>query len=354
MSNWNCNFTALLRKDRPTLWGNWSLDVNIVPGAVGIVDLKNGDFTLLNEMIPGSKLVDRPVSQQWTVKSDKITEKQSNVGFDGSVTDPETGLKITAGIKVSWGFTEAGSLSSSFATTREASLDDFTELMQNQFSWLKETARKANMTTDDGITQGFCVVTDVIYAKSGLNVGAQSKSSNFSISGSASGVNEMLGNSLSGNGSYVEKSESSSMDIHMWPSESNSLAVGDVPIAFKVASFDGTFIIPNWTGLVHSLELYLDNRNGGTYIAHGSLTYKVNGKTVSARTNKASGGMRSAISDIPINATDLKYDVTFTASGTKKTFKWGNPINQWVTTYIRHIDVKGVWPGPPSAKDREA
>ena len=352
MSNWNNNFTALLRKDRPVLWGNWALNQYIKPGAVGIIDSSTGNFTLVSECIPDAQVIDSLFSSEWDIKSSHVSETESNVTLDGSATDPETGEKITAGIKVSWGFQDSGSLCSSFATSKESSLKDFSSLLTKQMSWLEEQAATVNMKTSDGITQGFCVITDVIYAHSGLNVGANNKSSSFSIEGSAKGVNAMLGNSASGSGSYVSTSETASMDQHIWPNAANTLPTSDIPIAFAVASFDGTFIIPNWTHLLSSFELVLDNTHGGTYIAHGALTYEVDGKEYS-KSNSASGGMKNTIGNIPINALNLKYKVTFTASSTKKTFTWGSPINQWLSG-VRHIDVKGVWPGSPSAKDREA
>lgn len=352
MSNWNSNFTTLLRNDRPVLWGNWALNQYIKPGAVGIIDPSTGNFTLVNESIPGAEIIESNMSSDWYIKSSNVTEKQSNVTLDGSATDPETGEKITTGLQVTWGFEDAGSLTSKFSTSKESSLKDFSTLINNQMSWLEKQAASVNMQTSAGISQGFCVVTDVIYAHSGLNVGANSHSSNFSIEGSVSGINAMLGDSASANGSYVSSSESDSMDEHIWPSTANTLPTNDIPIAFAVASFDGTFIIPNWTHLLSSFELILDNTHGGTYIAHGELTYDVNG-TQHSRKNSASGGMKSTIGDIPIDALNLVYHVSFTSNKTKKTFSWGSPVNQWLSGE-RHIDIKGVWPGTPSATDREA
>ena len=324
----------------------------IKPGAVGIIDSSTGNFTLVNESIPGAEIVESNFSSDWYIKSSNVTEKQSNVTLDGSATDPETGEKITAGLQVTWGFKDEGSLCSKFATSKESSLKDFSTLINSQMAWLEKQAESVNMKTSNGISQGFCVVTDVIYAHSGLNVGANNNSSNFSIQGSVSGINSMLGNSASGGGSYVSSSESNSMDEHIWPSTADTLPTTDIPIAFAVTSFDGTFIIPNWTHLLSSFELILDNAHKGTYIAHGTLTYDVNGVQHS-RKNSASGGMKSTIGDIPINALNLVYKVSFTSSKTKKTFSWGSPINQWLSG-VRHIDVKGVWPGKPSATDREA
>lgn len=352
MSSWNNNFTTLLRASNPAFWGNWALNMNIQPGAIGLIDGPSGDFTALGSVIPGAIVNNNPYTSSWDIRSDDVTEKQTNVEFDGTVIDPETGAKITAGINMAWGFKSEGSLVSKFAVTRQSSLNDFTNLIASQMVWLKQQAGSANMLTSDGIVQGFCVVTDVIYANSGINVGANTNQGSFSISGSASGVDAMLGISGSGKGSYVSTNSETSTDSHTWPSTPSTLADADIPIAFAVASFQGDIVITKWTHLISSYELILDNSHGGTYIAHGELTYNVGDNKVTT-SNKASGGMTSAIRDIPINASNLIYTVTFTASSTKKVFNWGSPLNQWQSG-MRHIDVKGVWPGSPSAVDREA
>lgn len=45
MSNkWNRTFSELIRRSRPAYWGNWALNSQIRPGAVGFVDPESGDF----------------------------------------------------------------------------------------------------------------------------------------------------------------------------------------------------------------------------------------------------------------------------------------------------------------------
>ena len=352
MSNWNINFTTLLRKDRSTMWGNWSLNQAIKPGAVGNLNPNTGDFTIISDSIPNANIADRAYTQKWDVKSTDVTVQKANVQLDGSATDPESGVKITAGVEVTWGFSKSGSLASTFATSKQSYLKDPMTLIKNQLPWLKTQAKNAGMSSSSGISQGFCVITDVIYANSGLNVGANAESSTFSITGSASGVDELTGDSASGKGSYTSTSESASMDKHLWPAKANTISPAEVPIAFVVASFKGETIIPAWTKMVSSYELNLNNNFGGTYIAHGTLTYMVDG-IMKVRKNSASGALTSTIGDIPFNATNLVYEVTFVASGTKKTFNWATPITQWASG-SRNIDVRGVWPSGVNATDREA
>jgi hypothetical protein len=181
------------------------------------------------------------------------------------------------------------------------------------------------------IVAGFCIVTDVIYPKSGLNIGANSEKTNFSISGSVSGVNELAGDSLSGSGSYVSTSETASMDKHIWPAVPGILANEEVPIAFTVASFERKFLIPNWTHLLSSFVLISDNSHGGTYIVNAELTYYVSGSStkVTKSIRGRSGGLTGSISDIPIEAQDLKFTVAYVLIfGSDKTdFSWGSRLN---------------------------
>jgi hypothetical protein len=350
MSNWNMNFTTLLRDDRANFWGNWSLDSSIQPGAVGTLDPQTGTFSLVSGEIPGAKIASKSLSQDWDLESSEITQSKAEVNLDGSATDPKTGTKVTAGVRSTWSFAKKGSLISKFATTRQASLKDFAGLIKEQMSWLQEQASRVNMNTPYGISQGFCVVTDVIYASSGMNVGAKNNDSSFTIEGSATGIDAMTDSSASGKASYTSISQTKSMDKHIWPSKSNQIADSEVVVAYVVTSFDGSLVLPNWTHMISSFELTLDNQHGGTYIAHGKVTYRVGDKKFT-KTHSASGGLKNTIADIPVSAEDLDYWVTFTASKTRKHFAWGSPLMQWPKGY-RRVEIRGVWPWAPKAVDR--
>ncbi len=98
----------------------------------------------------------------------------------------------------------------------------------------------------------------------------------------------------------------------------------------------------HWSQGDTTFPLRLDNQHGGTYIAHGKLAYDLNGARQAA-SNTASGGLSSTL-QVPKGATNLDYVVTYTASSAKDEFKWPD-----ITKDI-HIEVRGVWPGHPSAK----
>ena len=90
-------------------------------------------------------------------------------------------------------------------------------------------------------------------------------------------------------------------------------------------------------------NIVLDNDHGGTYIAHGKLSYNLGASGKQTATNVASGALKSEI-ELPSTATDIEYLVTFTSSKVEAKFNWPTA---WEND--RQIKVKGVWPGTPSA-----
>jgi len=353
MANWNATFTQQIRTSRRTLWGNWGLNTAIKPGAVGTVDPATGDFDYIG-MIPDPQIVTEATSNQWSIESEHVTKQQASVGLDGSATDPDTGTKITVGTQLTWSMQSAGSMISNFSLAQEDVVAQPGGLAQTQWAWLESQAQSVGRTSPDGITQGFGIVTDVLWARSGLNVGAMSDSTSFSVTGSASGVNNLVGASAGGKGSYVSTTENKSVDKHLWPDKASVTASDPIPIAFGFASFEGRLIMPNWTSQISSFQLVLNNQHGGTYIVKASLSYDTpSGKKSQSVT--VSGGLVATIGAIPLNATNLQLDLSFKGvfSNEHKSFKWDTPLGSWYDG-VRHIDLYGVWPGKTNAVDVEA
>lgn len=353
MVNWNATFTQQIRTSRRTLWGNWGLNSAIKPGAVGTVDPATGDFQFIG-MIPDPQIVTQATSNQWSIESEHVSKQQASVALDGAATDPETGTKITVGTELTWSMQSAGSMISNFSLAQEDVVANPGSLAQAQWAWLMEQAQSVGRSSGNGITQGFGVVTDVLWARSGLNVGALSDNTSFSLTGSASGVNDLIGAQAGGKGSYVNSTENKSVDKHLWPDKANTTASEPIPIAFGFASFEGQLIMPNWTSEISSFQLVLNNQHGGTYIVKANLSYN----TPSGRGSHSvsvSGGLVATIGAIPLNATNLQLDLSFKGvfSDEHKSFKWDTPLGTWYDG-LRHIDLYGVWPGKTNAVDVEA
>ncbi|MFK8330580.1 hypothetical protein M2D63_011255 [Pseudomonas sp. BJa5] len=351
--NWNRSFTDLIRNGRAAYWGNWTLDQKLKVGCVGFVSPDSGDFTLVQEQAPGLTVSTRNAPNQWKLSSSNVKRSQSNVALDGSATDPETGTKITAGTEVKWDFASTGSIASEFGIASEDYLGDLTVLTQPQtLQWLKDQASRVSMASSAGIAQGFGVVTSVIYATSGLNVGSQDNSSSFSITGSVGGVQDLLA-SADAKGSYVSTNQTKSVDQHLWPDKAGTLATQSIPIAYTFASFDGELLIPNWINRLGGLEILFNNKPGCTYITAITLDYD----TPSGKQHQSfslSGGLSKTVGNIPLNATNIAVQVTFKGmvNSDNYSFSWPSPLGQWLTG-SREIQMTGVWPGKTSAKDLE-
>src|SRR3990167_4497179 len=349
--NWNRTFTDLIRAGRPAYWGNWTLDPKFKVGAVGIVSPDSGDFTLVQEATPGIAISSRGVPNQWKLSSSNVKRSQANINLDGSATDPETGTKITAGTEITWDFANVGSMASEFGISSESFISDLTVLSKPEtLSWMAQQASAVSMGSSGNIAQGFGVVTSVIYANSGLNIGSQDNSSSFSISGSAGAVQDMLAGA-NGKGSYVSSKETQQIDQHLWPTTPNSLANGSVPIAYTFASYDGNLLIPNWITRLGSLQILFNNKPGCTYITDIKLSYDTP-QGPQHQSFSLSGGLSKTVGNIPLNATNIVADISFKGviNSDKYSFKWPNPLGQWLTGQ-REIEMTGVWPGQTHAND---
>lgn len=355
MDYWNRNFTDLIRRTHSARWGNWSLDMDIRPGAVGVIDPTSGTFRLVKNVLPNlekSDVIESAHNSDWDMMTSHVSRTESDIDLEGSGTDPETGVKGSAGLKVTWSMERTGAIVSQCSMVSQSTLNNTDETLMKHLGWLKEQAEDAGMGNDRGIMQGFGVVTSVLYAQSGVNVASKADNNAFSITGTASGVHKLLGEA-SGKGSYSSTSATKSVDKHIWPSESGELAPHPFPIAYTFASFDGDLLFPTWIEPIGSFELYIDNNHGGTYIVKANLSFMVDGKK-ETRSKSVSGGLTGSIGSIPVKATNLELKLEFVCVGSNevKTFKWGNPRSEWLTG-VRHIDIFGVWPGKTQAKVRE-
>jgi hypothetical protein len=358
MQYWNVPFSELLRGSRPGYWGNWALSMQIKPGAVGIVDAATGDFRLVAENLPGveERVKDKPASSTWQLSSVQVSREESQVKLDGSYLDPESGTKIDAGLEVKWGFAKAGAIVSEFSLSHESIVEDFGTLLNQNINWLADKAKSVGMGSDGNIAQGFGVLTGVLWANSGLNLGSRENKSDFSISGSLNGINELLGGSATGKGSYVSTRYNKSVDRHIWPDKVDTVAPCPVPIAYTFASFDGRLVIPNWIRNLASFALFLNNNHGGTYIVNATLKYKTpEGEKI--QKEEVWGGQVKMIS-IPLNATQLHLQIKFVNPFQRRPrtypFSWDCPLVQWPNGQ-RNIDTYGVWPAPPKyCRERES
>ncbi|MEZ0471608.1 hypothetical protein [Luteimonas salinilitoris] len=356
MIHWNAQFTQMIRKTNQAYWGNWSLSSEIAPGAVGIVDPATGLFKLIASAIPGvseDNFLRNKVSSDWNAMTSDVSRTETEVDLKGEVTDPDTGVTAKAGLKVEWKFGREGSMISKCALDSESVLNNPDAVLGGNLDWLAERAAQSGMGSDGRIAQGFGVVTGVLYARSGLNVGSMAADNTFSLTGTASGVQKLLGEA-SGKGSFTSTSASKSVDKHLWPSEAGVLPSGSVPLAFTFASFDGRLLLPRWINHISAYQLVIRNTNGGTYIVDARLQYDTPRGRKSTEV-RVSGALTATIADIPLDASNLELALVFRGVRTDEThhLRWSSPRGQWVNG-VRHVDLYGVWPGQTRAVDVEA
>ena len=352
-TNWNLGFTQMLRNTQPSYWGNWSLDAQVMPGAVGIVDASTGAFTYVSTLPSAAVATTTAPSNEWKVQSSDVTQTTTDVNLNGSVTDPDTGTKVDAGLEMKWSFGQEGSLSSTFLLANQQYLTDPLTQFQTNTAWLAQQAQAAGMYQNGEISQGFGVVTQTLMAQSGLNLGAQSSNSSFSITGSIGATNAMAGNAGGdAKGSYAQTSATASFEQHLWPADPNVVATSLMPVAYQFASFVGSTVLLGWVTNISGISILLDDAHGGTYVVNATATYTVNGTTQSTSA-QVSGGRSTMMNSIPADAKGLVLDLSFVGMvhDEKHRFTWPTPLGTFPNGQIA-IDLFGVWPGSTRAIER--
>ncbi len=352
-TNWNLGYTQMLRNTQPSYWGNWSLDAHVAAGAVGIVNTSTGAFQYVSTLPNVQVGTTHAPSNEWKVQSSDVTQTTAAVDLKGSVVDPDTGTKVDAGVEMTWSFGSEGSLSSTFLLSNQSYLvDPLTQFASNK-DWLVAKATSAGMCEGGQITQGFGVITQALMAVSGLNLGAQSQNSSFSITGSVGATNAMAGDAgVDAKGSYAQTKASASFEEHLWPADPNVVATTLMPVAYQFASFVGQTPVLGWVNNLSGISILLDDSHGGTYIVDAKATYSVNGQQKSCSA-QVSGGRATMMDAIPVGATSLTLDLGFKGmfSDEKHRFNWPSPIGQFPNGQI-FIDLFGVWPGATRAVER--
>jgi len=358
MSGWNTRFTQLIRQSRPNLWGNWALGTHIHPGAVGFVDTATGAFKAVADSVPTLAIKETVAFSTWKLSSEGVSRHELDVKGNAAVIDPNTGLQVKPEVEFVWRFEKKDAIASEFAVAKVATVADL-RVLDDQYDWLVAAAEKVGFAQNGRIAQGFGVITEVIYARSGLNIGSNGKNASYTLGGAVSGLHAMLGeNGPSGavRAGYTYSHETHSMDKHVWPAAGGEGTDTLVPIAFAFSSFEGRIALPAWRKRIDGLSLFLDSkaRKGATYVTKAKLSYSVDGKTFDEPVITISGGLSGSFANIPLNARELHLELTFKGllKDERRTLSWALPAAQWPVG-VMHIDLLGTWPGQPKAIIRD-
>lgn len=358
MSEWNKRFTHLIRQSRPDLWGNWALAPHPQIGAVGVLDPSSGTFKLIAEAVPGARFADKVASSSWKLSSEGVSRHQADVQAEAAFVDPNTGLKVKPELAYTWKFQKRQSLVSEFAIAHESVITDLGVLSQ-QYQWLLQQAEKVGFAQGGRIAQGFGVITGVVYAASGVNLGANEQDASYTLGGTAEALHALLGETgPSGKlkASYGYSRETRSLDKHVWPAAEGAVPPSVIPIAFAFSSFEGTTLLPSWRRRVERLAIYLDSKasKATTYVVKAKLSYYLNGKQHQEPVMTVTGGLSGAFADIPLAATKMTLELVFKGvlRDEKRVLSWDTPLGQWPKGEM-HVDIAGTWPGSPKVVIRD-
>lgn len=354
---WTMSFTHLIRHSDQNLWGNWSLDPTVKPGTIGYIDPTTGSFTAVAQL-PGVEIHVERSPSTWNVGSSSVRTIESEVPFDGTYMDPSTGNKVTTGLKVEFDFKDKYSLKSVFSVHGRKYVNGHGVLMKEHFdTFLKEAQGLDKVTADGSIMQGFGMITHTTECDGGLNIGATAANSSLSITGSVEGIHAMTGSHGSVKPSYESISESTSMEKHIFPSESSSVENATVAVAFKFASFAGigTHVLPGWIRPISYYSVVIDNNHAkvGAYSVNAHFTWvNPDGTNGEHHVGNLTGYRSVSFSDIAVGSTDFKAKFTFVGGGDASFHYDCRDLSSW-STGQRTFDVYGSWPWHVQVKVRE-
>lgn len=347
-SYWNMALTSMMRTENAALFANWAMEGSIHEGALGTVDPETGAFTFMSHLPNcGSERVDVPASVIYS--SQYVNRTDADIKFEGGYMDPSKHVEVTVGLETKWTFRSEGTFISQATIAHDALVPDFGSVLQKRFDEVYLVARNHGKTSGDGIVQGFGMITKVRYCVGAANIGAESKDSTFSLTGSVDGVKVMTAQGeFSGkvSGSYKSAKSTGTINRHLFPSTPDVAQSNPMPYAFEFCSFEGKTILPGWTHRVEPLALTFDNAHGGTYIVRCELTYDLPGGKTENRETTVSGGLTGTISQIPFDARSLKVRCTFRGIGSDTVLELfeSSPLGTWKRGR-RTIDLTGIWPG---------
>lgn len=360
MSDWNNRFTQLIRESRPNLWGNWALAPTIHAGAVGFVDPSTGAFKLVAAQVPTAEIEDTDASSSWKVSSEGVSRHVGDAKGSGTVVDPSTGLSITPEVEFTWKLTNKHSIASEFFIIKEAAVRNL-GVLSDQYEWLAAEAQKVGFAQNGKIAQGFGVITQVVYAQSGLNIGSNDNDASYTLGGTAEGLHALVGEAgpkASAKAGYAYSRENRSLDKHVWPASQGVAAqtLAAIPVAYAFSSFEGTTVLPAWRGRIDQLSIHLDSKasRASNYITKAKLSYTTSGARQEVQECTIIGGLSGDFAAIPLTATNVQLELKFVGVITDviQTFSWDVPLAQWPLGKM-HLDIIGTWPGRPEATIRD-
>ncbi|KEI70369.1 hypothetical protein [Endozoicomonas elysicola] len=338
-------FNQLIRESHPNWWGNFNLDPMIKPGAIGVIDIGSGVFQPSGEYLSDFETIISPLSEVMKLSSEHVREPRLVVGGKGRLAQMGD-----AQVQLKWELSKRGAMTSRWVLVEKQSIKDPGKVLRGHLDLLKSIASYESMyDPGNGISQGFGVITSVIMAQAGMNVVALSDGSNWSVSGQASYLQNML-TQVGGEALYSKAEYEGNVLSFLWPGQGNQFSSILVPVAYTFASLDGDKVMLHWIRPIGSFRMIFNN-HGDHYVGI-SLSY-----TTPIGSQHVDIGLlpflKQEIDNIPLDATNLTMTLNYLRiMKTVQTHRWQTPLGSWPTG-DRHIDIKGSWPMYPSFSIKE-
>ncbi len=342
----NKQFNTLIRSSHPAWWGNWNLSPTIEVGAVGIIDTNTGSFKPAGLVLELDKLLitKTPLSESLQLSKGNVKKSEFSAAVNAS-----TPVASAEG-NISWKFNSQGAIFAHWQLVEHHYLMAPVDAIDKNMDVLRHTANNNNMLSPHGgIAQSFGVITGVIFAKSGLSIGAISKNAEFQITADEHILQSYLSADKVHQGYYQTKIDGQ-ISSFIWPADP-ATKVDPAPVAFTFASIDDRRVLPNWIRPVTSFSINVNNH--GSYFIDMELKY-IEGGNNRVFTDSVTGFSSINFHNIPLEATDIELTIDFFElfHEGKKTLHWTAPLGTWVNGW-RHIDLYGFWPGKTAIKIRE-
>jgi hypothetical protein len=325
--SYNRMFTDLIRQQmsNPYMWGTWSLDSEIKPGAIGFLSATNGDFKFYDDLgrYCSCGVEETAAESHWQIKSKGVEQRSVSVA-------------ASKAFGFEWSFSQENSMVSSFKIASQRSLKDFGSLINANLQHVSDIARKmGHIEHGEKIAQGVAVVTSVIYARSGLNVVSTSKNSKFQLTASIPEEVEYFLRTGGAKGSYEAEKSEGALLRHLWPTAGSTNAELR-PIAYEVASFAEGRLVPQWNRILTPFELKVNTK--GAMSTDYVLTYETDrGVQDGGKLKDQGAAAEKTFERIPIHARNVQLRIVgYKAGGNyDRVITWLDPKLEWTTNAKR-------------------
>jgi hypothetical protein len=312
-ASYNMLMTTMLRAEvGSSVWGNWTLDHAVEPGMVGVLDPVAGTFERHKRgAIPLEvEVVEDHQPSSWSYRSESVSHREADTA---------------SGRAESWRFEESHTIASRGTHAVRRRLADPTGVARDQYDLIRRWADVRGYATDDGIVQGFGLITATYEASDVVNLASREPGQEFVLNGSW----ERAGN----------------LEAFVHPGPAGGPAPATVPYAFEFLSFAGSTALPAWLGQIPAITVSFHNT--GSYVVQCTVAYDTPGGR-DHRKRIQVGCRIPGWAYLPLDATNVRVTCRFWHVD-----DWGpkhqlRPVSRPMEAWQQGqgvVEIEGWWPG---------